>query len=283
MAHLRSQLHRLALPLVPGTGDGWEPFHLFRGSTRCVGDLGCHISALDPSVTPHPPHEHTEEEILIVMSGEVDLVLPEQEAITGNLRQRLVAGDLAYYPDGYPHSIEATGHEPANYLMFKWRGDSTDRRGPLRFGTYSPISPPGDPPPGEAQAFSTRRVFEGPTRYLSLLHCHLTTLEPGGGYEAHADPYDVAMVLLEGEIEVIGTTVGPKGVVFCATGEPHGMLNCGDSIARYLVFEFHGRTRLPWLRPYYWERGLRTWVKKHPLIRRAGKRTIRMTRDLFGR
>lgn len=283
MAHLSSQLHRLALPLIPNTGNGWEPFRLFRGTTTCVGDLGCHISALDPAVTPHPPHQHTEEEILILMSGEADLILPEQEAITGTLRHRLDVGDLVYYPAGYPHSIEAAGLEPANYLMFKWRGDGTGRSGPLRFNTYSPISQAEGPPPAEAQAFSTRSLFEGPTRYLSLLHCHLTTLEPGAGYEEHVDPYDVAIVLLEGEIQVLGAKAGPQGVVFCAAGEPHGMLNSGESVARYLVFEFHGRTRFPWLRPYYWERVLRTWVRKHPRIKRVGKEAIRISRGLFGR
>ena len=283
MAQLRSQIHRLALPLVPGTENGWEPFRLFHGSTRCVGDLGCHMSALDPKVTPHPPHSHMEEEILIVMSGEVDLILPEQEATTGTLRQRLQVGELVYYPAGYPHSIEAAGHEPANYLMFKWRGDNAGRSRPLRFSTHSTISQAKDPPPAAAQAFSTRRVFEGPTGYLSLLHCHLTTLEPGGGYAAHVDPYDVAIVLLEGEVEVIGATAGPQDVVFCAAGEPHGMRNSGESVARYLVFEFHGRTRFLWLKPYYWERVLRTWIRKHPLVKRAGKKTIRVTRGLFGR
>jgi hypothetical protein len=115
------------------------------------------------------------------------------------------------------------------------------------------------------------------------LHCHLTTLEPGAGYEEHVDPYDVAIVLLEGEIQVLGAKAGPQCVVFCAAGEPHGMFNSGESVARYLVFEFHGRTRFIWLRPYYWERILRTWVRKHPRIKHVGKEAIRISRSLFGR
>ena len=54
----------------------------------------------------------------------------------------------------------------------------------------------------------------------------------------------MAIVVLEGEVETLGKRVGPHGVIFYAAGEPHGMRNAGNVIARYIVFEFHERTSL---------------------------------------
>jgi quercetin dioxygenase-like cupin family protein len=79
------------------------------------------------------------------------------------------------------------------------------------------------------------------TANLEKLHGHTSTLTPGAGYDPHADPYDVAIIVLEGEVETLGKRVGPHGVIFYAAGEPHGIRNPGYTIARYIVFEFHHR------------------------------------------
>jgi redox-sensitive bicupin YhaK (pirin superfamily) len=54
------------------------------------------------------------------------------------------------------------------------------------------------------------------------------------------DAYDVAIIVLEGEVETLGQRVAPHGVIFYAAGEAHGLSNPGTTTARYLVFEFHG-------------------------------------------
>ena len=82
-------------------------------------------------------------------------------------------------------------------------------------------------------------LFQQATDQVPKLHAHLTTLQPGGGYEAHADPYDVAIILLSGEVETVGERVRPLGVIYYSAGEPHGMRNVGAVPATYLVFEFH--------------------------------------------
>ena len=88
--------------------------------------------------------------------------------------------------------------------------------------------------------FDWRLLFEGPTNFLKKLHCHVSKLSPQKGYEAHADDYDVSIVVFEGEVETLGKRVGPHSVIYYAAGEPHGMYNPGEVTAKYLVFEFHG-------------------------------------------
>jgi quercetin dioxygenase-like cupin family protein len=82
-------------------------------------------------------------------------------------------------------------------------------------------------------------LFEGVTAYLSKLHCHVTFMEPGGGYEPHVDGYDVVLIVLEGEVSCFGGMVRAGGIIFCAAGEPHGLKNQGTITAKYLAIEFH--------------------------------------------
>ena len=46
-------------------------------------------------------------------------------------------------------------------------------------------------------------------------------------------------MVLEGEIETLGERVGAHSVIFYPAGEPHGMRNPGEAVAKYVVFEFH--------------------------------------------
>ncbi len=88
------------------------------------------------------------------------------------------------------------------------------------------------------EGFEYSMVFDGPTAYLRRYQCHTSTLTPGAGYDPHIDAYDVALVI-EGEVETLGEHLGPYSVMFYPGGEPHGMYNHGNVIAKYVVFEFH--------------------------------------------
>ena len=206
-------------------------------------DLTVHASVLKHQECPHPPHRHVEEEILIVLAGEVDLILPDIAEATGNARRRLTPGQFVYYPSNFAHTLETVSTEPANYLMFKWRTDSAEAGAPLGFGQFTAFDPTQ---PSSAEGFQVRRIFQGPTQHLRKLECHASTMAPGASYAAHVDAYDVAIVVLEGEVETLGQRVGAHGMIFYVAGEVHGMSNPGQTTARYVVFEFHGsRSTLP--------------------------------------
>ncbi len=234
---VRSLIRRLALPLAEDKGRGWKAYPLFAGPTRRIGNLSCHVSVLSPGATPHPPHRHIEEEILIVLAGEADLVIPNRGTPSKAPRYRLRPGCFVYYRGYQPHTIHNPGPESVTYMMFKWRAEHA---GPCDALASRIVRYQGLPPEINQGGYQPRRVLEGGTRHLRKLHCHVTTLLPGCGYRPHADPYDVAILVLQGTVKVLGGPVGRHGLVFCAAGEPHGMKNVGAEPAIYLVFEFHG-------------------------------------------
>lgn len=66
-------------PLEKDKKNGWRPYHIFSGSTHCMDELSSYISILSPGITPHEPHSHPEEELLIILSGEADIVRPDKK------------------------------------------------------------------------------------------------------------------------------------------------------------------------------------------------------------
>jgi mannose-6-phosphate isomerase-like protein (cupin superfamily) len=236
-----SWVHSLRLPLA-GEGKGWDRHPVAAGATPCLEHLTCHASVLAPGVTPHKPHRHLEEEVLIVLDGEARLVIVDDEG--GSRKEDAGAGTLVYYPSGQRHTIHNPTEQAITYFMFKWRNGKPTRKGPggvLRTAVFRPATA-GDPS-ARGDLRETRRVFEGPTEHLRWLHCHRSTVAPAGGYEPHVDPYDVAILVLEGSIETLGQRCEPHDMIFYAAGEPHGLRNPGDGPASYLVLEFHASAR----------------------------------------
>jgi mannose-6-phosphate isomerase-like protein (cupin superfamily) len=228
-----SWLRTLAMPLERDLEVGWRPHPVFDVSTPNVTHLSCHVSVLEPGVSPHPPHTHVEEEILIVIDGEAELML-EREGASSTISVR--AGDIAYYPNDQGHSLRCTGDGPVTYLMLKWRDDLRHGTGGLDTTVVSSARVVVES--GE-KGFGAGPLFQGPTTHLGLLHTHVTVVEPGAGYEPHVDAHDVVLIALEGVIDVLDSKVEAPAAILCSGGWPHGMHNPGTAPARYLVVEFH--------------------------------------------
>jgi mannose-6-phosphate isomerase-like protein (cupin superfamily) len=226
----------LTLPLERDEAKGWRPHKLFRGRTPVFELMACHASVLDPGHSPHAPHSHIEEELLIVLDGEAEVVIADGPSENEARIETLRRGEFVYHPAFQHHTIRNAAAAPVTYLMFKWRAAPANNASPLASTIFR-----GDifANARERKPFASRRLFEHPTAFLQKLHAHVTVLEPGAGYAPHTDDYDVAIVTFDGAVKTVGRTVRPHGVIYYAAGEPHGMRNVGNAPARYLVFEFH--------------------------------------------
>ena len=235
---LSSRVYPINTPLAPAGDKPWTPYAIFKGSTAGVRKWSCHASVLTPNNSPHPPHQHQEEELLMVLDGEVELELPQAPWPAGDARFRLKASQFVFYPPQFPHTLRTVSATPASYLMFKWHDGAAGSESSLSFGRFDAMASDAA---GESRgAHGVRQqLFAGATANLARLKCHVSTMPPGAGYAPHADAYDVAIVTLEGEIETLGETVGPHSVIFYPAGQPHGIQNTNGSPAKYVVFEFH--------------------------------------------
>ena len=217
-------------------GHNFQPFPLTDGKTPNLQKVGIHYSVLAPGNLPHPPHLHVEEEILIVLKGSAHLQFDDG---TGQIIEAAVSrGDCIYYPAFHRHSIRNSSTSPVLYLMFKWVASKTPEKRALHLERFR-VEALSECPTDQKQ-FHTAECFTGATDQLKRLHSHVTTLLPGGGYDAHADEHDVAIILFEGDIETNGQRIQPGELVWHSAGIDHDMRNNSQLPARYLVIEFYG-------------------------------------------
>lgn len=222
-------------------GKSFTPVHCFLGHTVNVDFLECHYSILMPGSSPHLPHAHLDEEILVVMSGAAELVLADSPRDTDPRIISAPAGSAIYYPPYRHHTIRNVSREPVRYAMLRWRS-------PVNITAVRHL-PPHFVRPDWLQAGSFRgavsmqTLFEGPSAFLGKLHAHVTRILPGGSYQAHRDAHDVSIFLIEGEIAVLGKNIVAPAIVFIPAGHLHDMKALGDTPAKYVVWEFHRSER----------------------------------------
>ena len=86
---------------------------VMRTPTPTLDELEIHITTLNPGATPHAPHKHPDEELLIVKEGTVESL------VNGELK-RVGPGSIIFQAANQLHSIRNVGDVPATYHVIKW-------------------------------------------------------------------------------------------------------------------------------------------------------------------
>jgi len=89
-----------------------------------------------------------------------------------------------------------------------------------------------------------RQLLRAPTATLDELEMHITWLPAGQTTHApHTHPNEEVIVIREGTLEAFQngklTRVGPGGVLFMASNQPHNVVNVGEGTAVYHVINWH--------------------------------------------
>jgi len=89
-----------------------------------------------------------------------------------------------------------------------------------------------------------RQVFQEPTATLDELEMHITTLNPGEWpHPPHTHPDEELIIVKDGTIESIlegkTTPLGPGGIIFHASNQPHTVKNTGTTPATYYVIKWN--------------------------------------------
>jgi quercetin dioxygenase-like cupin family protein len=85
----------------------------FQAPTATLDELECHVTTLNPGESPHPPHKHPDEELIIVKEGTV-------EALVNGEARRVGPGSVIFQASNQMHSIRNVGDGPATYHVIKW-------------------------------------------------------------------------------------------------------------------------------------------------------------------
>ena len=99
--------------LKPTPNKTGEVRQVVRRPTATLDELEMHITTLNPGETPHAPHRHPDEELLIVKQGTV-------ESLNNGVLRRVGPGSVIFQASNQLHSIKNVGTEPAIYHVIKW-------------------------------------------------------------------------------------------------------------------------------------------------------------------
>ena len=93
----------------------------FEQPTATLELLECHVTTLNPGETSHPPHQHPEEELIVVKEGTV-------ETLVNGEWKRVGVGSVIFNACNVEHALRNAGDKPATYHVFMWRSATTPKR-----------------------------------------------------------------------------------------------------------------------------------------------------------
>jgi mannose-6-phosphate isomerase-like protein (cupin superfamily) len=86
----------------------------FEGPTDQLKLMVAGSVTLNPGTTPHPPHKHDEEEIMVVTEGTGIIGLKGNDKAVG-------PGSMMYSAANQMHDIRNTGKTPLTFFYYKWK------------------------------------------------------------------------------------------------------------------------------------------------------------------
>jgi mannose-6-phosphate isomerase-like protein (cupin superfamily) len=86
----------------------------FDGPTGQLRAMTAGSLLLKPGMSPHPPHQHPEEEIMVVTEGTGEIVVEGKVSKVG-------AGSMMYCAANKLHGVKNTGTQPLLFYFYKWR------------------------------------------------------------------------------------------------------------------------------------------------------------------
>ena len=92
---------------------GCTVFTHYNGPTDLLTGMVAGMCVLDPGSTPHPPHQHPEEEFMIVASGTGEIECADTITKVG-------PGAMMYCAGNTVHGITNTGKLPMVFYWQKW-------------------------------------------------------------------------------------------------------------------------------------------------------------------
>ncbi len=86
---------------------------VMRDRTPTLDELEIHISTLDPGKSPHAPHQHQHEELLIIKEGTL-------ETFQSGATRRVGPGGIIFQASNELHNVTNVGQSPATYFVIGW-------------------------------------------------------------------------------------------------------------------------------------------------------------------
>lgn len=97
-----------------------EKRQFLQAPTPTLDELELHVTTLNPGEAPHPPHQHPDEELIIIKEGTV-------ESTANGITKRIGPGSVIFQASNQLHGIKNVGTTKAVYHVIKWKTAKTPK------------------------------------------------------------------------------------------------------------------------------------------------------------
>jgi quercetin dioxygenase-like cupin family protein len=215
---------------------------VFDAPTPTLEKFEVHVTALRPGMSPHQPHHHPWEEMLLVMDGNLEV------SING-LKHHAGPGFLVFFASNDIHSLVNTGNKPATYFVINFYTASVHAApnqaaairnvpGMLPSSVIDCENLPAIP----TKMGSRREILDSATLTFLKLESHITELNVGEDTGVNVqDPADEFFIVKSGTIEALvnGVTrqVRVGSCFYVAPNDERRFKNIGATTASYQVIK----------------------------------------------
>jgi len=103
---------------IPYSGDAKKKGRrFFLGATHTGFNLEMHETILGPGEISHPPHQHLNEEVIVIVEGTIEV------NIAGKT-DTATAGSVTFFASNDPHNFRNIGTGPCRYYVLELRADA---------------------------------------------------------------------------------------------------------------------------------------------------------------
>ena len=103
---------------IPYTGDDKKKGRrIFLGTTHTGFNLEMHETILGPGEISHPPHQHINEETIVIVEGTIDVFIAGKT-------ETATAGSVTFFASNDLHNFRNVGSGPCRYYVLELRADA---------------------------------------------------------------------------------------------------------------------------------------------------------------
>ncbi len=103
---------------IPYSGDDKKRGRrILLGTTHTGFNVEVHETVLGPGEISHPPHQHVNEEIIVIVEGTI-------EAFVNGKTDRAAAGSVSFFASNDLHNFKNIGPGHCRYYVIELRGDA---------------------------------------------------------------------------------------------------------------------------------------------------------------
>jgi len=104
------------IPATPTAAGSMKQF--FKTRTATVEELEVHMTTLDPGKSPHPPHRHPNEELILINRGTL-------ETLSNGEWKRVGPGSVIFNGSNELHGLRNVGTDKAIYHVVNFKTEKT--------------------------------------------------------------------------------------------------------------------------------------------------------------